>query len=455
MRLTFSQLLPNFLRQRLEKHGELRRIAGNTGWLFAERILRMGLSLVVLVWLARHLGPEQFGTYNYAIAFVLLFSELTTLGLNAILVRDIVNNPEDSDEIVGTAFVMRLFGGLLSLALSFTLISLLRPDDLLMRLLVTIVAFGTIFRAFEVIDYYFQSRVESKYVVMAKVAAFVATSASTVLLILANASLPAFVAVKAAEYVLTGVGLALMYRYKSNLLSAWRFSFDRGKSLVKQSWPLILSGFGAIVYLKVDQVMLGEMIGEAAVGIYAVAAQLSEVWYFIPLAIATSVFPSLLKSKQASPEAYHGKLQSLYDFLVILALVITVPVAALSTPLVTMLYGEVYREAGGILAIHIWASLFIFMRAALSKWLIAEGLFIFSLVTHGLGAITNVLINLMLIPLYGGTGAAIATVISYAAASYLALFFHPKTWIAARMMTLALLLPLRSLAKVRALVRQG
>lgn len=430
---------------KLVQHQELRKIVGNTGWLFAERILRMGLSFIVLVWLARYLGPEQFGTYSYAIAFTLLFSELTTLGLNAILVRDIVNSPEHRNATLGTAFVMRLLGGSLSLGFAALIIGWIRPDDQLVRLLVVIVATGQVFRAFEVIDFHFQSRVESKYVVTAKAIAFATTSLTTVVLIITNASLPAFVSVKAAEFILTGLGLALMYRLKGNSLSAWRFQAERARTLIRQSWPLILSGFGAAIYYKIDQVMLGEMVGEAAVGVYAVAAQLSEVWYFIPLAIVTSTFPSLLESRKHHLATYHKKLQGLYNLLAVLALIIAIIVALLSTPLVVLLYGEAFREAGMILAIHVWASVFIFMRAALSKWLISESLTIFSLSTHSLGALSNILLNLFLIPQYGTLGAAIATVISYAIAGYLALFVHPKTWQPARMMTLALFLPLRSL----------
>ncbi|MEO1561060.1 MAG: flippase, partial [Cyanobacteria bacterium J06632_19] len=232
-----------------------------------------------------------------------------------------------------------------------------------------------------------------------------------------------------------------------NSLINWRFQFSRGKSLLSKSWPLILSSVGTIIYLKIDQIMLGEMIGKEAVGNYAVAAKISEIWYFIPTAVASSVFPSLLKSRENNIKAYKNKLQKLYDNLACLALLIALPITIVSTPVITMLYGEVFREAGLILSIHIWASVFIFMRAALSKWLIAEDLYVFSLVTHGLGAIVNALLNLFLIPNFGGIGAAIATLISYATASYFALFVHSRTVETARMMTLALIFPVRFLLK--------
>lgn len=437
------RLLPGFLKRRLSGKASLQRILGNTGWLFGERALRMCLGLFIMVTLARFLGPERFGLYNYSIAFILLFSELTSLGLNSILVRDIVQQPEHQAGILGTAFFMRLLGGVVSFCASMGIIWLIRPDDQVAFFLVAILSGGAIFRAFEVVDFYFQSRVESRYVVIVKSSAFVIFVATSGLLILLEASLFAFVAAKSFEFALTGVGFVIMYQLRGERILCWHFDWERAKGLIQQSWPLILSGFGSMIYLKMDQVMLGEMIGEAEVGIYAVAVQFSEIWYFAPLAIAASAFPSLLTRKQQSVKDYQQGLQRLYDVLMVSGLVIAVSVSVFARPVVEFLYGETYAQSGVILTVHIWACVFIFMRAALSKWFVAESLFMFSLVTHGVGALMNVGLNFYLIPNYGGIGAAIATVVSYAGASYFSLFLHRATWPAARMMTFALLCPIR------------
>ena len=203
-----------------------------------------------------------------------------------------------------------------------------------------------------------------------------------------------------------------------------------------------------MVYLKIDQLMLEHFRGDREVGLYAVAAQLSEVWYFFPVALANSVFPSLVALRSDDPEAYQRRFRTLYRLLVLGALAVSVPTALLARPIVTLLYGSAFSAAGTILTIHIWASIFIFMRAALSKWLIAEGLFVFSIVTHGAGAIVNVLLNLALIPSLGTIGAAVATVVSYGVASYLALFVHPATRPAAHTMSRALLTPFHGLGKL-------
>ena len=409
-----------------------------------DRILRMGVGLVVSVWLARYWGPETLGIYQYAFAIVAMLSYLTDLGLNGIVVRDLVETRDNQQaRILGTTFGAKLTSGLLCVGLAVGTVWTLRPDDTLMQLVVFILAFQLFGRAFDVIDLWFQSRVQSKFTVIAKSTAFLTVALVKVVLILLDAPLVAFAGAVVAEITLGAIGLIYFFRKQGQRLADWTFKLAEVKTLLGRSWPLILSGFGAIVYLKVDQIMLGDLASERAVGIYAVAARLSEVWYFFPAAIVSSVFPALLEQRAEDRELYRKRLQQLYDGLALCAFALAIPTTFLADFVIDLVYGSQYYGAGAILSVHIWASLFIFLRKALSKWIIAEDLYVFSAVTHGLGAVVNVSLNFYLIPHYEGLGAAIATVVSYATASYLALFLHPLTWNAARMMSLALLSPLR------------
>lgn len=422
---------------------QLLKVIRNAGWLVAYQILYMGMGLFVNVWLARYLGPEQFGLYSYVLAFIALFSTFLSLGLEGIVVRDMVREPEHQPEILGTTFVIRFLGGCLSFGLALAGITLLRPNDHLIRLLVAILGLGMVFRVFDVIDFWFQSQVKAGQTVVAKSAALILGLLAKLLLIMMGAPLIAFITVTAIEVIAGGIGLVFAYRTSGKSLKTWRVSFKRVQNLLSQSWPLILSGVAAAINLKVDQVMLGEMVGNAEVGIYAAAARLSEVWYFIPTAIAASTFPALIRSKDTSEAVYYSRLQQLYTGLAAIALVVAVVATFVAKPGIMLLYGSAYAKAGTILAIHIWASLFVFMREARAKWIITEGLFKFGLICHGLGAVMNLVINWFLIPRYGGIGAAIATVVSYTTASYLANFLYPKTRIAGIMMTIALLTPFR------------
>lgn len=441
------------LRVRWNANPNFKKIIGNTSWLFGDRILNMALGLLVGVLVARYLGPKQYGTYNFVLAFILLFDPLCQLGLNSIVTRDLVHHPKAKNEILGTAFILRLVSTCLSSIIAIILIRFLRPDAPSIYSFVLLLAIANISQAFQTIRFWFESEVASKYIVIATSTVLLITSGLNLLLVWTKSSLFFFVLIASLKVVLENIGFLLSYQLTSGSLFRWRFNYPKARTLLAQSWPLILSSFGAIIYLKIDQIMLGQMSTDEAVGIYAVAARISEIWYFIPLAIASSVFPSLLKSKEKGKEAYDAKLQQIYDILACAAFLIAFLVSVTASPLITLLFGSAYAQASTILSIHIWACVFIFMRAIFSKWLIAEGMFFYSLVTHGLGAIANVLLNLLFIPNYGGIGAAIATVISYATASYFALFVHPKTMEAGRMMTLALVAPIRGGVKILAYSR--
>lgn len=191
--------------------------------------------------------------------------------------------------------------------------------------------------------------------------------------------------------------------------------------------------------------MLKWMAGSQEVGIFSVAATLSEAWYFIPIAIVTSVFTKLIKLKDSNPEQYQKRLQHLFDLLFMLALVVAVMVSFLAEPLILLMFGKPYVASAPILVVHIWAALFIFMRTAFSRWILIEHVLMFSLLTQGMGALVNVLLNFVLIPKFGGLGAAYATLLSYATASYFALLFYGKTRTIFWMMTKAMLSPVRYL----------
>jgi O-antigen/teichoic acid export membrane protein len=441
------KFLPAPLKAKLEGNTSLAKILNNTSWLLSESALRMAINLVVGIWLARYLGPTEFGNYNYALSVIALLGPISALGLNAIVTREIVRNPDSESSILGTAFILRVLASVICLGLIVGGCGLLQTSASPMTLFLILLAVGNLFSGFQVVDFWFQAHVASQYVVMSRTVTLILGTIAKLVLIAMQAPLVAFIVVAALEIVSMSVNLAIAYQTQQRNLLNWRFDLTQAKLLLAQSWPLIISSLGAAINLKIDQVMLGELSTPAAVGIYAVAVRLSEVFYFIPEALAASIFPSLLKSKQEGATVYQAKLQKLYNVLACCGILIAVPISLIAVPLLTTLYGEAYSQSGVILSIHIWAGVFIFMRSALSKWLVAEDLFIFSFVTHGSGAIMNVLLNLFLIPRYQGVGAAISTVISYATSSYFALFLNKKTIISGKMMTLALVSPLRFVLK--------
>jgi PST family polysaccharide transporter len=413
---------------KFKNNQELQKIMKNTGWLFFERILRMGGGLFVGVWVARYLGVEQFGLFNYASAFVALFAAISTLGIPNLIIRTLTEHPEEKNKILGTAFILQLLGGCLTLIICVVTIYLLNSNDPLTITLVTILGSIKIFQCFNTIDLWFQSQVQSKYTVLAKNTAFIIVALLKVILININASLIAFAWATVAEFMIVALGLMISYKYQGYSIRLWRWSFTLAKKLLKESWPLILSGLTIMIYMKIDQIMLGSMIDATAVGLYSSATRISEVWYFIPTAIVSSVAPSIYQARKDSNESlYYHRITQLLKILNVVAISIALPMTFLSTPLIVLLFGVEFMESGTILAIHIWAALFVFMGVATSPWFIAEGLTDLSFRRTFLGAITNIVLNFILIPQYAGAGAAIATVISQAIASFLSNATHPKT----------------------------
>jgi PST family polysaccharide transporter len=188
--------------------------------------------------------------------------------------------------------------------------------------------------------------------------------------------------------------------------------------LLKDSWPLILSGLAIMVYMRIDQIMLGQMLGDEAVGIYSAAVRISEVWYFVPVAIISSAMPAIIAARKTDPGKYLEQFQKLYELMALLALSVAIPMSVLSDYAVGILFGGSYAGAGGVLAIHTWAAVFVFLGLASSQWLIQEGRQHVILQRTLLGALLNVLANLWLIPAHGAVGAAWATTFSYAIAVF-------------------------------------
>lgn len=411
------------------------------GWLLLERGLNLVLSMVVAVWLARYLQPEAFGIYNYAISFVALFGFLSYLGLDGIVTRDLVKRPATHQQLLGTVFVLRLAGGLMAIGLIAAAAFLFIPDET-SRWLVVIISASLLFDALNVVDFWFQSRVENKYSATARSFSIVLGSLIYLGLIAANAPLLAFGAAFVLQQGGRAAALWLVYRFRGYRLTTWKYNGALARSLLRQSWPLIISSAGSLIYLKIDQIMLGNLVGAAEVGIYSAAVKLSEVWYVIPALAATAIFPAIVHSKRSRANLYQDRLQRAYTSMAWLGIFIAILVSLTANFLILWLYSDAYSDAGLILAIHIWTCPIMFMGPILSKWLIVEDLLIFSLTRHGLGAIANIILNLILIPRFGGVGAAAATLISYGTAVYLACFTDSRTRIAGKMMTRALFAPL-------------
>ncbi|MEG4403852.1 flippase [Microcoleus sp. MON2_D5] len=391
----------------------LRQVLSNIAWLFTDQILQMGLGLFVGLWVARYLGPTQFGLLNYALAFVSLFSSVATMGLGTLVVRNIARDPECKNETLGTAFGLQFTGGCITLVLSVTVIALLKPNDTLTRWLVGIIAAGTIFNAFEAINFWFQSQIQSKYTVLAKNSVCFLVAAVRIGLVTIKAPLLAFAWIRLAEVALVGMAYVYFYKLTGNKIKDWQFSWERGKELLSESWPIILSGLAIYLYSKTDQIMLGAMNKNAELGYYAAAVKISEICDFLPMILSSSIFPKLANLRKTNYEEYLNKFQIYSDIMIFLWLGVAIPISLLSPWIVHLLYGENYAKSAAVLALYVWAQFGSNFGVARSTYLNIEGQLRYGLYLTVVGSILNVGLNFWLIPKYGAFGATAATLITY------------------------------------------
>jgi len=409
----------NFILKKIENHNSFLKYLKNMSWLFAEKILRILIGLFVSVWVVRYLGPDKFGLLSYAQNFVGIFSSIAALGLDGIVVREFVKNKNLSNNLIGTVFFLKLSGAIIIFPILFFAIQFTNNDTYTNHL-IFIIASGILFQSFNIIDLYFQSKVLSKYVVCANVISLCLSSIIKIIFILNKVNLINFVWLVLFDNIVLATTLVIFFRRgNSTFIKKYKFKIILALSLLKDSWPLIFSGIAVSIYMRIDQVMIKELIDTHAVGIYAAAVRVSELWYFIPLAIVSSLLPAIVNAKKQSQELYLKRIQKLYDLMVWLAVAIALPMTCFSNLIMELLFGNEYKGSGEILMIHIWSGVFVFIGLAFGRYLLVENQTKKSLYRTVFGVIVNIILNYLLIPTYGIKGAAIATLISQISANYL------------------------------------
>jgi O-antigen/teichoic acid export membrane protein len=416
---------------RFLSHPGVRRYGINTVWLFTEQVLRLIAGFFVGVWVARYLGPEKFGLFSYALAFVSIFQGIAKLGLDGIVVRDLVQEPEKRDVYLGTSFWLKLIGGVITfliIAIVLFILSIFTSNFFTeTNIYILIIAFGIIFQSFEVIDFYYQATVQANYISIRRIIQLILSSIIKIFLVLTDADLIWFVLVSLFDIISLSMMGWLIYRSQGLPNFVRYFDIEIGKKLLKDSWPLLLSGIAISIYMRIDQVMIKNMLGDREVGLYSAAIKLVEVWYFIPMIITQSVFPAIVNAKKISEELYYKRLQQLFSLLAWIAILIAIPMSAFGYQIIYLFYGEKFTEASNVLEISIWASLFVFIGVGSSRFLLVENLQNLSFRRAFYGMIVNIMLNFILIPLYGIQGSAIATLMSQVTSAYLFDIFNKET----------------------------
>lgn len=400
----------------------------NTGLLMLGRVGSLAIKMVTSILVANYLLTFSNGILNTSLSYVYMFASIAGLGLDSFIVKELHQFPKNRDQILGTSFILKCIAGIACIPAIF-LIWQAFPLNNTPYYFIFVLSFTGLFQSLTVVDAYFQSEVQSKYIMQVQIIGNLISALLKILLIFVfKASLIYFVYALLFDVLLLSIGYFFMYQRKGRNIFNWTYDRQLAKKLLSFSWPLIISGIMVSVYMKIDIIMLNEILGEEgtkAAGAYATVVMFSEALNFVPVAIVTSLFPAILNARRDDPQRYHKRLQNLFDLMVWISLAFALFIS-FASPFIYAFFKPEFAEAAPVLTMHVWGSIFVFLGVASGQFLIAEGYNKLTFIRTGLGAVVNILLNFLLIPKMGMMGTAIATVIAYFCAAFFILFI-PKT----------------------------
>lgn len=405
----------------------LKKILKNSSWMAGEQVMRMVAGLFVGIWIARHLGPGEYGQLSLALALSSLVGVFATLGLSRTVVRELTLHAQDEAfvrRIIASTLIWRLLFSLICYATTVAISLIFGQGN---PMLVGIVAATIAFTSFDVIDLYFQSRTASRFSVIARSINFFIFLTIKLTLLLSDAGVLLFALVTSLEAMSNALALWLTNRSFGIKLRLNDIDMPYGWKLIAQSWPELFAGFACLVFMRIDQVMLSNMIGTVAVGQYSVASRLAEAWYFIPSALVASTFPAIVRQRTQDKLIYLKRIQQLMVALVGISYIVAVVVMFLAPWAIHTLFGKAYEGSTSILVILVWSGLFVSLGTASGSWIMAEGKLMLNLTRNVFGALANIGFNLYLIPHFAAVGAAIGTLLSLSLAYLISDFFNPET----------------------------
>lgn len=398
----------------------------NVSWVFGGMLLRYGVTMVVSIFVARYLKPEGFGMMNYATNMMFIFTPIAFMGMYGIATRELVNLKYDVNKILGTSFVLKLIASVAVFLFIAVLVQFTESDSQ-SRWHIIIATLSLLVSPFGIIDYYFQSKVQSKFVVLSQQIAYITTSLLRLLLIYVGAPVGAFVFMFTLDAAIANGFLVYFYRKQGVRISSWLFDKEIAKVFLRESPKVILTEFFAYFYMRIDQVMIEKMLGYESLGIYTAAVKLCEPFYLLASVITTSLFPAIINGFKIGVTEYKLRLQKLFNILTWCAILVCIGVQFFSRFIITFLYDESFYQATPVLSLYFWTSVFVFQGMLASHAYMIEQKQKFSAIQTFIGVGLNVGLNFILIPIYKLEGACYASLISYAFSSVILNAFHKKT----------------------------
>lgn len=390
----------------------------NILWSLLGKVVNIFSSLFVGILVARYLGPEQYGIMNYVISFVSLFTILSNFGLDNIEVRELSKITADKPCIMGTAFFLRFVFALITIAI-VAIIVFLYEKDTNIQIMIMIYSLSMILSTFNVIRNFFTSIVLNKYVVKTEISRTVIGALIKIILILFNASLMWFVAALTFDFLLIAGGYIYSYRKKIGTIRLWNFNKNEAIYLMKQSFPLMLSGAAVIIYQRIDQVMIGNMIDKTSVGFFSTAGRFTELILYLPSIISTTLTPKLVKSYETDIYLYKRHRQLFSNLILWSSFIMATFVCIFAYWMIYLTFGSKYLAAVPVLQIMAYKAVGMALASSSGTMIIIENLQKFAMLRNIAGCIVCICLNLVFIPSYGIIGSAFVTIITVFVSGYL------------------------------------
>lgn len=384
------------------------RVMNNASWLIGGKIAQMVLSFFVGILTARFLGPSNYGLISRTAAFLTFFAPVCTLGISSIIVNELIANPDQTEEILGSGIGIRCVTSIVSMVLIQILVSFMERGNYLF-FWVTFLQSGTLFfQSFDLIEYWYQSKLEAKYISIIALLGYVGTAGYKIVLLALGKGVSWFAFANTLDYLLAAVMYVLVYRFRDR--KRFIFKWKRVTALLKKSYEFILSSLMVAVYAEMDKVMLGEMLDDTAVGLYSVGTKICSMWVFVLAAVINSVRPSVIEAKeQKNQDLYHTRIIQMYSVVLWISIGVSVFFSLFAEFIIVVLYGQEYIGARDSFRIVTWYTGASYLGVARSTWMVCENRQKYEKVLAGLGAVSNIILNLLLIPAFGICGAAWAT----------------------------------------------
>lgn len=417
---------------------------GNLFWAILGKISNLLSGLIVGIIIARYLGPEQYGLMNYVISYVFLFQVFASFGLDSIETREEARRPEQKDTIIGSAFFIKIVIGIITIALCVGS-SCLVESDMSVVLLVLLYSSTIVINSAQVIRNYFFSIIQNEYVVKTEIFSTIIGIFLKLLLLYIHADLVWFILVCVIDPIVVAIGYSYAYTRKVASVFQWKVNMQEVRYLMKESFPLLMTNAAVIIYQRIDTVMIGQMIDKESVGYFSVASRFVEILIYIPMVLAQTITPILVKSRERNREEYHRRAQHFMDLSVWSSLFASVLMALIAYPLITILFGMEYLPAVIVLQVMSFKAVSVALSNTAGALLVTEGLQKFAILRDGFGCIVCIVLNMLLLPKLGIVGAAITAIASNIAAGYIADILIPQYRHLFRMQTATILYGWRSL----------